>query len=112
MKRILAASAVVRDRDGRYLLVQRANPPEAGHWTLPGGSVDEGESLSAAASREVLEETGFLSVLFENWANSICRMGMAVCMRFMIFWRSALGSVEIQDSQTAAVLIQAPKREP
>lgn len=56
--RILAASAVVCDEEGRFLLVKRANPPEAGHWTLPGGRVDPGETLEQAAVREVYEETG------------------------------------------------------
>lgn len=55
---ILAASAVIRDSAGRFLLVQRANPPEEGHWTLPGGRVDSGETLEQTAIREVYEETG------------------------------------------------------
>lgn len=55
---ILAASAVVRDEEGRLLLVQRANPPDKGCWTLPGGRVDPGETLEQAAIREVFEETG------------------------------------------------------
>ncbi len=55
---VLAASAVVRDEDSRILLVQRANPPDVGCWTLPGGRVDPGETLEQAAIREVFEETG------------------------------------------------------
>jgi ADP-ribose pyrophosphatase YjhB (NUDIX family) len=42
----------------RVLVIQRANPPFAGLWSLPGGHVEAGETLLAAAHRELLEETG------------------------------------------------------
>lgn len=52
---LAAAFAVVRDGAGRVLLVRRADD---GNWELPGGRIDVGESASAAAVREVAEESG------------------------------------------------------
>ena len=45
-------------KDGlrEYLLVQRANPPNAGSWSIPGGKIELGESTLAAGLREIAEE--------------------------------------------------------
>ncbi|OCW57720.1 NUDIX hydrolase [Hoeflea olei] len=53
----LAVSVAV-ERDGRFLLVLRANPPAQHMYAFPGGRVDPGESLEHAALRELEEETG------------------------------------------------------
>jgi ADP-ribose pyrophosphatase YjhB (NUDIX family) len=45
-------------RAGAVLLIERARPPAKGFFTLPGGGVRPGETLAAAASRELREETG------------------------------------------------------
>lgn len=69
---ILAASAVVRDDAGRFLLVRRRNEPEAGTWTVPGGRLEMGETMADAAAREVLEETGIIvTVGAEVWSLTI-----------------------------------------
>jgi 8-oxo-dGTP pyrophosphatase MutT (NUDIX family) len=52
---------VLIDAAGRTLLFRGGDPdrPEAGTWWFtPGGGVEEAETLSQAARREVLEETG------------------------------------------------------
>lgn len=43
---------------GDVLTVKRAKAPLRGHWTLPGGRLDEGEPPEIAALRELREETG------------------------------------------------------
>ena len=53
----VAVGAVVLHRQ-RVLLVLRGQAPAKGLWAIPGGSVELGETLHAAAEREVLEETG------------------------------------------------------
>ena len=52
------AAVVVVARAGRILMVRRANQPGYGLWSVPGGYVDRGEVVEAAAAREVREETG------------------------------------------------------
>ena len=54
----VGVGVVVRDEAGRLLLVQRANAPARGLWSLPAGFVDAEEDPRAAAARECLEETG------------------------------------------------------
>lgn len=54
---IIGVGAVVVN-DGRVLLVCRGSEPLKGHWTLPGGVLEVGESLAEGVTREVLEETG------------------------------------------------------
>ena len=49
---------LVYDDEGRLLLVQRANDPGRGRWSVPGGRVESGEDDAAAVVRELREETG------------------------------------------------------
>ena len=45
-------------KPGAVLLVQRAKPPAAGTWSIPGGAQELGETAEAAGRREIFEETG------------------------------------------------------
>ncbi|MEO7586586.1 MAG: NUDIX domain-containing protein [Arachnia sp.] len=55
---VMAVGVVITDGSGRVVLVQRGKEPQRGRWSVPGGSVDAGESLQEAAAREAFEETG------------------------------------------------------
>ncbi len=52
------AAAVLVERDGAILLVQRSFDPHQGKWSFPAGFVNAGEDPAEAARRECLEETG------------------------------------------------------
>lgn len=57
-QRPIPAVGVAVVRDGDLLLVRRGRGANAGLWAIPGGKVEYGESMRAAAIREVREETG------------------------------------------------------
>src|SRR5437870_12385905 len=57
-RKINIAGVVLRDEQGRYLLVQEKKAHVYGLWNWPAGHVDEGEELTQAAIRETKEEVG------------------------------------------------------
>lgn len=73
-KHIISAAAIVVNEKNEILLIKG---PRRG-WEMPGGQVEEGESLSQAAIRETKEESGIdieiikFCGIFQNVGNSIC----------------------------------------
>ncbi|MFP4065756.1 MAG: NUDIX domain-containing protein [Bacteroidales bacterium] len=55
----LTVDCVVFSKDG-VVLIRRKNPPFRGAYALPGGFVEEDESVEEACIRETLEETGLV----------------------------------------------------
>jgi 8-oxo-dGTP diphosphatase len=55
---IACVGAVIKDDEGRLLLIKRGHEPGAGLWSLPGGRIEPGETDVEALTRELAEETG------------------------------------------------------
>jgi 8-oxo-dGTP diphosphatase len=53
----LMVDVVIPSEEG-VVLIRRCSEPFEGHWALPGGFVEVGETVHEAAVREVAEETG------------------------------------------------------
>jgi ADP-ribose pyrophosphatase YjhB (NUDIX family) len=58
MTRTVRGVSVAAFRGRQVLLALRAHAPWQGYWSLPGGRIERGETVAAAARRELLEETG------------------------------------------------------
>ena len=61
---VLVNRCIILDKKNRILLIRRSknNYHSPGMWEFPGGKLDEGQDLSTALEREVLEETGLLII--------------------------------------------------
>jgi 8-oxo-dGTP diphosphatase len=60
---LLTVDAIIEIAGG-VVLIERKNPPHG--WAIPGGFVDEGESLASAVKREAMEETSLEIELIEQ----------------------------------------------
>ena len=54
---VVGIGGVIIDR-GRALLIRRGSEPLRGEWSIPGGTLELGETLEQGVARELLEETG------------------------------------------------------
>jgi 8-oxo-dGTP diphosphatase len=58
VQRPVPTVGVVCLKGDQVLLIKRGTPPRLGQWSLPGGRIEWGEAVDAAALRELKEETG------------------------------------------------------
>lgn len=54
---VVGVGGVVID-EGRALLIRRGSEPLRGEWSIPGGTLELGETLAEGCARELREETG------------------------------------------------------
>ena len=71
---IPCVGAIVFDRQGRLLMIQRGHDPGAGLWSIPGGRIEPGETDEQALVRELLEETN-LQVMVGRLVGRVRREG-------------------------------------
>lgn len=61
MKLQVGVKVLIKNEDGAYLFIQRAQKmgdESEPHWDMPGGRINEDEPLHTALAREIMEETG------------------------------------------------------
>jgi ADP-ribose pyrophosphatase YjhB (NUDIX family) len=94
----IAVGTIIRVSSGRIVLVRRAIEPGLGRWVFPGGYVDRGEPLTAAAVREAREECG-LDVRLDGLVNVYSYAGRAPVI--VVYAATALGGTLAPDEESS-----------
>src|ERR1700734_2968039 len=107
----MAATAFLRDDEGRVLLV---NPVYKQTWDLPGGAVEAEESPHAACRREVAEELGLDRppgrVLAVDWVPSRPERpeGLIVVYDGGVLSEAEIGEIVLADGEVSEFALVAP----
>jgi ADP-ribose pyrophosphatase YjhB (NUDIX family)/predicted RNA-binding Zn-ribbon protein involved in translation (DUF1610 family) len=101
----IAVGTIIRGDDGRLVLVKRAIEPGYGKWVFPGGYVDRGETLVAAAIREAREECG-LDVRLDGLVNVYSYPGRAPII--VVYAATATGGTLCVDDEGLEIAQLAP----
>jgi 8-oxo-dGTP diphosphatase len=102
---------VINCHDDEIVMIKRKNPPYQGHWALPGGFVEYGESVESAAVREAQEETG-LKVKLDHLVGVYSHMGRdprghVITICYIAKWDSG----ELKADTDAADVVKFTKKE-
>ena len=93
----VAVGTIIKDDRGRIVLVRRAIEPGYGKWVFPGGFIDRGETVEAAAVREAREECG-LDIRLDRLINIYSYPGVAVII--IAFAATAIGGCLACDDES------------
>jgi len=110
------AAGILLDAEGRYLLGQRPEgKPYAGYWEVPGGKIEEGETVFSALKRELQEELGIdiesseeLTVLEHDYPHAYVRLHVSVIRQ----WSGTPTGCEGQQLSWQVISRKGPSVEP
>lgn len=105
----VAVGTIIRTADGQLVLVRRAIEPGYGLWVFPGGYVDRGEEITAAAVREAREESG-LDVRIDGLINIYSYPGRPLII--IVYAATALGGELCGDDECLEARLFPPARIP
>ena len=91
---IKGVNVFVREKN-EFLAVKRGKEDEifAGMWALPGGKIEEGETIKETAKREIFEETGLSLISIEDKFCMEGRLNIEGCPRLLIYiYRGAVSN--------------------
>jgi 8-oxo-dGTP diphosphatase len=105
----VAVGTIITDERNHIALVRRAIEPGYGKWVFPGGYVDRGEEVMAAAVREAREETG-LEIRIEGLVNVYSYAGRAPVI--IVYSATAVGGCLACDDEGLEAGFFAPHELP
>ncbi|HEU4686832.1 MAG TPA: NUDIX hydrolase [Vicinamibacterales bacterium] len=101
----VAVATIIRDGNDHIVLVKRAIEPGYGKWVCPGGFVDRGEEVLAAAIREAREEAG-VQIRIDRLLNVYSYPGVAPVI--IVYVATMTGGTLSCDDECLEVRLFAP----
>ncbi len=99
----LSVKVIVRDSEGRVLLLKRSQSSKGnpGKWEFPGGKVDPGEAFDAALIREVREETGLAIELAGSFGTCESNLGNRRIVYLVMEGTAPTNNLKLSDEHDA-----------